>query len=81
MQNGDKVVYSKYAGTELKVEGADYVLLKVRTPHAMDYAHAASCLATICSGSYQSLCTDTPYTAYLKKVACMNKVVGCVKRA
>ncbi|KAL0051096.1 hypothetical protein WJX82_001848 [Trebouxia sp. C0006] len=28
VKNGDKVVYSKYAGTELKVEGADYVLLK-----------------------------------------------------
>lgn len=30
MQNGDKVVYSKYAGTELKVQGGDFVLLKVR---------------------------------------------------
>lgn len=30
MQNGDKVVYSKYAGTDLKVSGDDYVLLKVR---------------------------------------------------
>lgn len=30
VQNGDKVVYSKYAGTELKVQGGDYVLLKVR---------------------------------------------------
>ncbi len=29
MQNGDRVVYSKYAGTELQVQGADYVLLKV----------------------------------------------------
>ncbi len=47
MQNGDKVVYSKYAGTELKVEGADYVLLKVCSPHDMNHAHAASCLATI----------------------------------
>lgn len=30
VQNGDKVVYSKYAGTELKVQGGDFVLLKVR---------------------------------------------------
>lgn len=49
MQNGDKVVYSKYAGTELKVEGADYVLLKVHTSHDMDYAHTAGCLVTRCS--------------------------------
>ncbi len=81
MQNGDKLVYSKYAGTELKVAGADYVLLKVHTPHDMDYAHAASYLATICSRSYQSLCTDTPDTAYIQTVARVNKVVGCVKRA
>ena len=32
VQNGDKVVYSKYAGTELKVQGGDFVLLKVRRP-------------------------------------------------
>ena len=60
MQNGDKVVYSKYAGTELKVEGADYVLLKVRSPPHIQPARAASCLATICCRSYQSLCTNTP---------------------
>lgn len=29
-QAGDKVVYSKYAGTELEVQGGNYVLLKVR---------------------------------------------------
>ena len=29
LQNGDKIVYSKYAGTELKVSGQDFVLLKV----------------------------------------------------
>ncbi len=63
MQNGDKVVYSKYAGTELKVEGADYVLLKVRTPHDMDYAHAAGCLVIMCNRTNQSLSTDIPYTA------------------
>lgn len=28
-QAGDKVVYSKYAGTEVAVAGSDYVLLKV----------------------------------------------------
>ncbi|KAL3152158.1 hypothetical protein ABBQ32_001251 [Trebouxia sp. C0010 RCD-2024] len=28
VKNGDKVVYSKYAGTELKVQGGDFVLLK-----------------------------------------------------
>ena len=29
-QDGEKVVYSKYAGTELKVSGTEYVILKVR---------------------------------------------------
>ena len=29
MQTGDTVVYSKYAGTEVALEGTDYVLLKV----------------------------------------------------
>ena len=28
-QSGDKVVYSKYAGTELKMATTEYVLLKV----------------------------------------------------
>ena len=41
MQNGDKVVYSKYAGTELKVQGADYVLLKV-------YMHALGLTSDMC---------------------------------
>ena len=31
LQDGEKVVYSKYAGTELKVSGTEYVILKVRT--------------------------------------------------
>ena len=30
MQNGDKVVYSKFAGTELKVSDDEFVILKVR---------------------------------------------------
>ncbi len=30
LQDGEKVVYSKYAGTELKVSGTEYVILKVR---------------------------------------------------
>lgn len=30
LQAGDKVVYSKYAGTELELQGGNYVLLKVR---------------------------------------------------
>jgi len=30
-QNGEKVVYSKYAGTELKMANTEYVLLKVTT--------------------------------------------------
>ena len=34
LQNGDRVVYSQYAGTELKVQGADYVLLKVINGHS-----------------------------------------------
>ena len=29
VQTGDNVIYSKYAGTEVALEGADYVLLKV----------------------------------------------------
>ena len=29
VQTGDTVVYSKYAGTEVALEGTDYVLLKV----------------------------------------------------
>ena len=29
VQTGDTVIYSKYAGTEVALEGADYVLLKV----------------------------------------------------
>ena len=29
-QSGDKVVYSKYAGTEIELQGDNYVLLKVR---------------------------------------------------
>lgn len=29
VQAGDKVVYSKYAGTEVALDGSDYVLLKV----------------------------------------------------
>jgi hypothetical protein len=30
LQSGDKVVYSKYAGTELELQGDTFVLLKVR---------------------------------------------------
>ena len=30
-QSGDKVVYSKYAGTEVALDDSDYVLLKVPT--------------------------------------------------
>lgn len=30
MQNGDKVVYSKFAGTELKIAEDDFVILKVQ---------------------------------------------------
>jgi hypothetical protein len=30
VQEGDKVVYSKYAGTELELQGDAFVLLKVR---------------------------------------------------
>lgn len=29
LQAGDKVVYSKYAGTDLKLGGAEHVILKV----------------------------------------------------
>ena len=30
MQDGDKVVYSKFAGTELKIAEDDFVILKVQ---------------------------------------------------
>ena len=33
LQTGDKVVYSKYAGTELKLQNTEYVILKVRQDH------------------------------------------------
>ena len=29
MQGGERVIYSKYAGTEIEVEGEEHVLLKV----------------------------------------------------
>lgn len=29
LQNGDKVVYSKFAGTEIELEGSEHVILKV----------------------------------------------------
>jgi chaperonin GroES len=28
VQKGDRVLYSKYAGTEIKIEGEDYLLLR-----------------------------------------------------
>lgn len=28
VKNGDKVLYSKYAGTEVKVDGQEYIILK-----------------------------------------------------
>lgn len=34
LQAGDKVIYSKFAGTELELQGDSYVLLKVRHPRA-----------------------------------------------
>lgn len=34
LQAGDKVVYSKYAGTEVALDKTDYVLLKVSMPPA-----------------------------------------------
>ena len=30
VEEGDKVVYSKYGGTEIKVEGAEYLILSSR---------------------------------------------------
>ena len=30
VENGDKVVYSKYGGTEIKVEGTEYLILSSR---------------------------------------------------
>lgn len=34
-QAGDKVVYSKYAGTDVAMDGVEYVLLKVRSCNPM----------------------------------------------
>ncbi len=31
LQDGEKVVYSKYAGTEVKLQGTEYVILKVHS--------------------------------------------------
>ena len=28
VQNGDKVIYTKYGGTEIKVEGSEYLIVK-----------------------------------------------------
>lgn len=28
LKKGDKVIYSKYAGTEVKVEGEEYIIIK-----------------------------------------------------
>ena len=53
-QDGEKVVYSKYAGTELKLQGREYVILKVcalcclklltcSTPHALN-SSAMQCM-------------------------------------
>ena len=33
---GDKVIYSKYGGTEVKVEGDDYLILSARDVLAVD---------------------------------------------
>ena len=38
LQNGDKIVYSKFAGTEVELEGSEHVILKVRSVHAFLYA-------------------------------------------
>lgn len=35
LQNGDKIVYSKFAGTEVELEGSEHVILKVRSIHAV----------------------------------------------
>ena len=32
---GDVVVYSKYGGTEIRVEGTDYLILRERDIHAV----------------------------------------------
>lgn len=55
VQNGDKVVYSKYAGTELKVQGGDFVLLKVRHSRciiAIQLLHSLSLVPVLSSSRY-----------------------------
>ena len=64
VQNGDKVVYSKYAGTELKVQGADYVLLKVRTLHCSPH-----CTSTCRLGM------SPPSRAYCARLTCLPQPV------
>lgn len=59
LQAGDKVVYSKYAGTEVALEGVDYVLLKVVPPPYYwrpslvsldDRSRDANSHASVCTG-------------------------------
>lgn len=40
MQEGDRIVYSKFAGTDLQVAGEEHILLKVR--HASAVGHPNS---------------------------------------
>lgn len=43
LQAGDKVVYSKYAGTEIKLQDTDYVLLKASRESGAAVAAEGSC--------------------------------------
>ena len=43
-QSGEKVVYSKYAGTELKMANTEYVLLKVSALACEQIASPLECL-------------------------------------
>ena len=54
-QAGDKVVYSKYAGTEVAVDGKDYVLLKV-TAASRDGTTLYSNLAADLSSEVLTVC-------------------------
>ena len=50
LQDGEKVVYSKYAGTELKVSGTEYVILKVRIFRHGDPPSRAVASQATCGG-------------------------------
>ena len=60
-QGGERVVYSKFAGTELEVDGGEHVLLKVRE-HGV--CMGAGCWPEACSSNQRALLTTGWGTAW-----------------